>query len=374
MTSDAIVRSHAGSNAQEFHQHKSTKRVTMKDDANNQQPTTNNNIATQRLNTKTACCISPPLMKSVISLLCIAVLSAPSAVAHSSTSSPGWGLSREILVLRGGSVSAAPDVSTKASEARTNNARTTTTPPSQTSNYTFSLLQPGDGHEDDPDGIPGRYLRMQKGNRKKALVALQESLEWRAELEVDTILARPHPKFDLCNAVLPRSFIGRDATGHVIHCLQPGFLNMRDEVPIDALVTHCVYVLEYCWNVIEPRPDETMTSIIDLNGLSFTKTKKLWNFVQQFAMMLSHNYPQRSYKTLVINAPGWFGALFRIISPLLRESTRDKISLLAKGSRQEQVLKEVLGVEFAAQVLSGEKIEASPLEEEMQTHVSCCVL
>ena len=33
--------------------------------------------------------------------------------------------------------------------------------------YNFSLFQKGDGSETDPDGIPGRWLRMQKGQSRK---------------------------------------------------------------------------------------------------------------------------------------------------------------------------------------------------------------
>lgn len=44
--------------------------------------------------------------------------------------------------------------------------------------YNFSLFQKGDGSETDPDGIPGRWLRMQKGHREKAKEALQATLKW----------------------------------------------------------------------------------------------------------------------------------------------------------------------------------------------------
>ena len=51
--------------------------------------------------------------------------------------------------------------------------------------------------------------------------------------------------------------------------------------------------------------------------------------------MMSENYPGRSYKTLVINAPRWFHALYKIFKPLLRESTRQKIVILKAGEQQD---------------------------------------
>lgn len=229
--------------------------------------------------------------------------------------------------------------------------------------YTFPLLREGDGHEDDPDAIPGRFLRMQNGNREKAKDALHSTLTWRAKHEVDTILGRPHPKFDLCKVILPHCFLGRDTTGHVIFCQRPGFadtnLKHRANVSNDDLLMHYVWVLEFCWNVLEPRPDHTMTSILDLKGVSLTKTREMLAFIQQFVSMMSSNYPQRAFKTLIINSPGWFGALYRAISPLLRESTRLKIQILSPGKKQRQVLEEYLGPCLPEALFTGEPVSFS---------------
>lgn len=40
-----------------------------------------------------------------------------------------------------------------------------------TDSLVFQACQPGDGSQTDPDGIPERFLRMQKGNREKAKAA-----------------------------------------------------------------------------------------------------------------------------------------------------------------------------------------------------------
>merc|ERR1712238_473549 len=64
-------------------------------------------------------------------------------------------------------------------------------------NYEFSVFQKNDGHETDPDGIPTRYMVMQNNRRDLAKIALQKTIDWRKEHDIDTILARPHPKFDI---------------------------------------------------------------------------------------------------------------------------------------------------------------------------------
>ena len=85
----------------------------------------------------------------------------------------------------------------------------------------------------------------------------------------------------------------------------------------------------------------------DLDGikLGILRQRELLGFVKRFVSMMSSHYPQRSYKTLVINSPGWFNALFKLLSPLLRESTKQKMTILSRGKSQDAVLKEVLTAE-----------------------------
>ena len=47
---------------------------------------------------------------------------------------------------------------------------------------------------------------------------------------------------------------------------------------------------------------------------------------------MSDHYPQRSYKTLIINAPKWFSHVYQIVKPMLREKTREKINIFSIGS------------------------------------------
>jgi CRAL/TRIO domain len=247
----------------------------------------------------------------------------------------------------------------------------------ETSNFTFPLCQSGDGHEENQDSIPSRFLRMQNGNIEKARAAFHCTQQWRSENHIDTILNRPHIQFDLCKAILPHYFLGHDPKGHIVFCQRPGFANVNlmheKNVSEYDLLMHYAYVLEFCWNILEPHPDQIMTSVLDLTGVSFSKAREMLAFTKQFVSMMSKHYPQRSYKTLIINAPGWFGALYRLISPLLRESTRLKIHILSSGEKQEQVLSKCLGPSLRKELLSGEPLdqaESMALEETLRNFVS----
>jgi hypothetical protein len=99
--------------------------------------------------------------------------------------------------------------------------------PEQEEELTFSLFQPGDGSEQDPDGIPTRYLQMQLNHRDKAKAAVEATLKWRDENDINTLLSRPHPKFEICKAVFPHFFVGRDTEGHVVFLQRPALIDLQ---------------------------------------------------------------------------------------------------------------------------------------------------
>jgi len=217
-------------------------------------------------------------------------------------------------------------------------------------NLTFAASKPGDGSENDPDGLPTRFLRMQKGDREKAKAAFAATFKWREEHDVNNILARPHPKFDLCKRIFPVFIPGRDLSNNLIVVQRPGMMNFdlahKHNITTDDLLMHYVYVCEYCWNILQPGPpDGVMTTVMDLKGVSFSlfRDKDARDFLRKFVAMMSENYPQRSHKTLIINAPSWANMAYKIVKPLLRESTKEKISLHNGGAEQDRVLIEILG-------------------------------
>jgi len=251
-------------------------------------------------------------------------------------------------------------------------AAPTSTVPDSMSKYTFPLCQEGDGHETDPDGIPIRYLKMQNGRRDLAKTAFEKTIEWRKENEVDTILARPHSKYDVAKAVFPHYFCGRDDTQHVILLQRPGLLDIKlahkNGVSGEDLLFHYIYVMEYLWRIIDPASDAIMTSIIDLTemNISILRRREQLRIGSLFLSTMDAHFPQRSHRTFLINAPRWFGALYKLASPLLREGTKAKIQILSKGKEQDEVLKDLLR---DCPIPEGDKYENVPsgiMEEDLR--------
>eukprot|EP00970_Alexandrium_tamarense_P008804 scaffold1700_cov181-Alexandrium_tamarense.AAC.6 len=237
-------------------------------------------------------------------------------------------------------------------------------------NLTFPATNAYDGSDADPDGIPTRFLLMKKNNREEAKASFEEHLQWRKEFKVDTFLARPHRMFDLCKALVPHYFAGRDPHGNIVLVQRPAMLDFemmrRNNATIDDLLLHYIWVIEYCWNIIDPSPPEgIMTNVLDMSGISFRqmKNQEYIGFGKRFVNMMSSNYPGRSYKTLVINAPTWFHALYKIFKPMLRESTRQKIVILKAGSQQDTALKFYLGDSLPKDLISDSEKDKKDVEE-----------
>eukprot|EP00541_Cyclophora_tenuis_P018912 CAMPEP_0116576342 /NCGR_PEP_ID=MMETSP0397-20121206/20481_1 /TAXON_ID=216820 /ORGANISM="Cyclophora tenuis, Strain ECT3854" /LENGTH=234 /DNA_ID=CAMNT_0004105377 /DNA_START=80 /DNA_END=784 /DNA_ORIENTATION=- len=198
---------------------------------------------------------------------------------------------------------------------------------------------------------------MTKGNRKKAKAAFEATLKWRQENSVDTILSQPYPNLLLFRALVPHGFLGRDPYGNVIFTLRCGYLDFdlmkKHSVSHNQLVMHYVYVLEYLWNILEPSPDAVMTFVLDLSGVSLNKIRRSVGFIKQFCATIDQHYPQRSHKTLIINVPKWFGMIWRAISPLLRDSTRQMIELYTNDKQQTEALQTYLGDNIPQDMMKG---------------------
>ena len=241
-----------------------------------------------------------------------------------------------------------------------------------TNSLTFSASKHGDGSESDPDGLPTRFLNMQKGDREKAKAAFIATVNWRKEQDVNTILKRPHPKYDLCSKVFPVYIPGRDVSNNIIIIQRVGLIDLdlakSLNVTGDDLLMHYVYMVEYCWNILEPGPpDGVMTTVMDLKNVRFQtfRDAEIRSFLMKFVKMMSDHYPQRSHKTLIINAPSWVNMAYKLVKPLLRESTKKKITLLNGGESQDKALIEILGKESVPReiLINPDAIETSENNE-----------
>ena len=256
----------------------------------------------------------------------------------------------------------------------------------------FAASKVGDGSESDEDGLPNRYLRMQKGHREKAKAAFAHTVQWREEHDINTILQRPHPLFDICKRIFPVYIPGRDVSNNIVVIQRVGMIDLEfgkhNNITGDDLLFHYVYLVEYCWNILEPGPpDGVMTTVMDLKNvrLKTFRDAEIRNFLIKFVKTMSDHYPQRSHKTLIINAPSWVNMAYRVVKPILRESTKKKITLYSGGPAQDKALIDILGKDIVPRELLTRPLpndnsehddesrhDSSKVETEIRLFVSKC--
>lgn len=254
---------------------------------------------------------------------------------------------RVLTTTRGGGGGGGAGISSDESQSGRRHTKKRVTTSHRMPSLQYTLFQKGDGSQSDPEGIPTRYLNMHNGNREAARRSLEATLQWRTEHDIDNLLNTAQTKFDLCKSVFPHYFLGRTkGTNHVVFVQHPARLDLNrarlNGLESEELLMHYVFVNEYLWQVVE-KDDAlaTMVSIIDLQGLhlGILRQTDILAFVQKFVSTMDSFYPQRAHKTLLLNAPKWFNAIYKLLSPLMRDTTKAKIEIYSRGKKQDEALK-----------------------------------
>ena len=82
---------------------------------------------------------------------------------------------------------------------------------------------------------------------------------------------------------------------------------------------------------------------------------------------INRNYPERVWRTIIINAPSIFGVIWSIVSPLLEPNVREKITVL-RGD-YEETLRELVAPENLPVAYGGTDAGESPEEVAMRAYV-----
>lgn len=168
-------------------------------------------------------------------------------------------------------------------------------------------------------GVPNhpafqRFLRGENGVFPSALARWKTSMTWREELSVDSILQKPHRKFEVIKRFYPHYYLGRSRERFPIYVEKPGMIDLDAlklaGVTADDLLWHSVFLAEYQWTNIEP--DETSQtaksiSILDMNGIGFSDLAgDAVAFMRKAISIAQDHYPERSKSIYLLNVPYWF--------------------------------------------------------------------
>ncbi|KAG1691003.1 hypothetical protein DVH05_027285 [Phytophthora capsici] len=200
--------------------------------------------------------------------------------------------------------------------------------------------------------LDNRFLAGCEGDVEEAKERYAATLKWQKENDVDTILLRPSHVFTDMKECFTHFTHKKDRQGHPISF---EFLGGQRKalhdftargVTEDEAIMHHVRMMEFMWNVIDPRPfpEGNMLKIYDIKGISMADlSSDVVNYTKKWGEVSATYNPERVYQIFIINPPTWFNLIWKLVSPLVNPKTRERIHVL-RG--QKDITKALL--EFVA--------------------------
>jgi len=226
------------------------------------------------------------------------------------------------------------------------------------------------------DTPPFRFIRAAKGDIVAAKVRWSDTLKWREQLGMNTILNEPHPNLALIKENYPHYFHNRGRKNECCYYEKPPKMNlkiMREAgIELDDILRHYALCCEYMWCNIDPSEDGKSIYIIDLEGMGLRDfAGDVVDFVKKASAFTGAHYPERSGSIFVVNVPSWFSIIWNVVRSMVDEVTKEKITILRVGKAAiTKALVEKIPIENIPEEYGGTSgaLGSSPEEEKFINH------
>jgi hypothetical protein len=117
-------------------------------------------------------------------------------------------------------------------------------------------------------------------------------------------------------------------------------------------------------------------SIIDVEGIGARDAAGgVLASIKRVSGLTQRHYPNRAYMIFIINTPFWFSSIWKVISPLLNEHTRNKVKICRGLSTYQDLLLEQIESANLPRIYGGtcdckDCTRDSPLERELWDYVA----
>jgi len=222
------------------------------------------------------------------------------------------------------------------------------------------------------DTPPFRFIRATKGDIEAAKQRWADTLKWREELGMDTILNEPHPNLALIKENYPHYFHCRGKKNECCYYEKPPKMNLKvlraAGIQLDDLLRHYALCCEYMWCKIDPSDDAKSIYVIDLDGMGLRDfAGEVVDFVKKASAFTGSHFPERSGSIFVINVPSWFSIIWNVVRTLVDEVTKEKITILKVGKKQiAEALQEKIPIENIPEEYGGTSMALGSSPEEKQ--------
>jgi CRAL/TRIO domain len=194
-----------------------------------------------------------------------------------------------------------------------------------------------------PNELPLRFLRAGKDDPIEGRRRYEQTLAWRKEYGMDTIIKSPHQFFELIKQHYPQYFHLRGRNNEPVWYEKPPAVNLKalmsSGVDLDGLLRHYAMVTEFGWQYLEPDDMARSITVIDLEGIKMTDfVGDVVDFTKKCSAFTGQHYPERAGYVFVINVPYWFNMIWTVVKNFVDPVTLEKISIV----RGENAIKEAL--------------------------------
>ena len=182
--------------------------------------------------------------------------------------------------------------------------------------------------------IPARYYR---GCGAEAAERWRQTLQWRRDQRLDGLLAEEQPRFELMKRCYPSYFHGRSKTGAPVIYEQLGCIDIKrlkaEGIDKTTLLRHYLFHIEYLWQIIEPSEEGQAITVMDIKNVQvYDIIGEVLDFLKLASQTIQQHYVERCCKIFIVNTPFFFHMIWSVVSPLIHENTRRKITILGQDT------------------------------------------
>ncbi|KAG8951702.1 hypothetical protein FRC04_005723 [Tulasnella sp. 424] len=212
------------------------------------------------------------------------------------------------------------------------------------------LYDPGDENESrkpsHTDATLLRFLRARQFNPPKALKQFSDREAWGKQMDLDNLYNNYDvDEFSDAQCWYPM-WVGRtDRMGYPIHVFRLASLDAKrissiNKIPLEQrygtitalhelLIRGTAPLCSMLPSMSYPTPVDGTTTIVDLEGVSFSLMWSLRTHLQQASVLANANYPETMGMTWIVNAPAFFSTVWGWLKVWFDENTRRKIHVLS---------------------------------------------
>ncbi|ETW04698.1 hypothetical protein H310_03856 [Aphanomyces invadans] len=190
-----------------------------------------------------------------------------------------------------------------------------------------------DHHEPVLPPVPERFLRATKGDESASLVRWKDTLQWRKEQHMDGILFEAMPYFRTIKENYPHYYHKRGLNNEPVYYEKPGKINLKklraEGITLDHLLRNSQMVTEFLWSVMEKDDNQKCISVLDVEGIGFSDFGgEVVEYVRRCAGYTGKHYPERCAYIFILNVPGWFNMVWKVVQGMIDEVTREKVTIV----------------------------------------------